>query len=140
MIHRCIVRVGSSPRPLLLPLVIISCRLLFSLSFRWITVGDTVVAQVLIRQQDGSRHSDVSAVWDVILCNPVFLFHLDSILSSCSLMWCVWLPLLAAQCLDRDSTAPYFDCLFCLCCGCPPSCLSSILALFGWPIGHPGDR
>lgn len=133
MIHRCIVRVGSSPRPLLLPLVIISCRLLFSLSFRWITVGDTVVAQVLIRQQDESRHSDV------ILYNPVFL-HLGWILTSCGLMWCVWLPLLAAQCLDRDGTAPYFDCLFCLCCGCPPSCLSSILALYGWPIGHPGDR
>lgn len=29
---------------------------------------------------------------------------------------------------------------FCLCCGCPPSSLSSVLAPFGRPIGHPGDR
>lgn len=123
---------------------------LFSVPFCWTTVGD-VLAKMLISQQERSQvnvvHFGVTRPHMVILYDPVslqrwFRFSLNQptcyhhAAGSPCWLFSVWLETDLWLCSALLSLPPSL----CLCCGCPPSSLSSIMALFGRPIGHPGDR
>lgn len=98
------------------------------------------------RTPPGSEEKSTLFFFCVILCDPVSLQRSFRLRLSRVVFWPPP-PLLAAHGLDRDrSMSPQLRPLtslpetFCLCCGCPPSSLSSALARSGRPIGHPGDR
>lgn len=114
---------------------------LFSFSLCWITVRD-ILPQMLISQQERHRvdavHFPVICPHMVMLFDPVSLqraFGLSLSLATCyNVVFgppCWLLSVRTETALWAFSSLLSLPRTFCLCCGCPPSSLSSVLALFG---------